>query len=679
MSKIRIRRRTANSTAPTAAQLASAELAYNEVTNTLYIGTGTGDPATGVAVIGGSGDEITGIGFVTRNTNQTISGDKTFNGVVGFTSSGSVSFGGSAVFNSTANFYSNVNLGGTADATTQLAANNSNRVATTAFVKNQGYTSNTGTVTSVSGTGTVSGLTLSGTVTTSGNITLSGTLAVTPSNFASQTANTVLAAPNGSAGTPSFRALVAADIPSLTAAKISDFDSQVRLSRLDQMAAPTVDLSLNSRKITNLALPTNDQDAANKAYVDTVRQGLDVKESVRLATTGNITLSGGQNIDGANAVVTGDRILVKNQSTPSQNGIYIANTAGAWTRAADFNTGGTTGANITPGAFTFVEEGTINADTGWVMSTDGTITVGTTNITFVQFSGAGVVTTGSGLTRTGNEISALGTEGRIVIGTGIDLAPNVIGTTGTYTAVTVDTYGRVTNGVVRAVNTNAATGLTGGGSINVDRDIGLTGQALALHQLASNGIIARTGTGTVAARSVTGTANRIAVTNGNGVTSDPTVDIASTYVGQTSITTLGTVATGTWQGTAVAAQYGGTGLATYAVGDLIQATGTTTLARLAAVAAGNVLISGGVGAASSWGKVGLTTHVSGTLPVGNGGTGATSLSGYVYGNGTGAMTASTTIPSTAITGLGTMSTQPANNVTITGGTITGATIDGGTY
>jgi hypothetical protein len=78
-----------------------------------------------------------------------------------------------------------------------------------------GYTSNTGTVTSVGGTGTVSGLSLSGTVTTSGNLTLGGTLSVTPSNFASQTANTVLAAPNGVAGTPTFRALVAADVPTL--------------------------------------------------------------------------------------------------------------------------------------------------------------------------------------------------------------------------------------------------------------------------------------------------------------------------------------------------------------------------------------------------------------------------------------------------------------------------------
>ena len=87
-----------------------------------------------------------------------------------------------------------------------------------------------GTVTSVGGTGTVSGLTLTGTVTTTGNLTLGGTLAVTPSNFASQTANTVLAAPNGSAGTPSFRTLVAADIPTITAAKVSDFDAQANAS-----------------------------------------------------------------------------------------------------------------------------------------------------------------------------------------------------------------------------------------------------------------------------------------------------------------------------------------------------------------------------------------------------------------------------------------------------------------
>ena len=119
---------------------------------------------------------------------------------------------------------------------------------------------------------------------------------------------------------------------------------------------------------------------------------------------------------------------------------------------------------------------------------------------------------------------------------------------------------------------------------------------------------------------------------------------------------------------------GGTGLTSYTVGGLVYASGSTTLAGLADVATGNALISGGVGAAPSYGKIGLTTHVSGTLPVGSGGTGATTLTGYLVGNGTSAFTAVASIPSTDITGLGTMSTQNASSVTITGGTINNTTI-----
>lgn len=119
---------------------------------------------------------------------------------------------------------------------------------------------------------------------------------------------------------------------------------------------------------------------------------------------------------------------------------------------------------------------------------------------------------------------------------------------------------------------------------------------------------------------------------------------------------------------------GGTNLSSYTTGDLVYASGTTTLAGLADVATGNALISGGVGAAPTYGKIGLATHVSGTLPVGSGGTGATSLTGYLVGNGTSAFTAVASIPNTDISGLGTMSTQNASSVAITGGTIDGTTV-----
>jgi hypothetical protein len=239
------------------------------------------------------------------------------------------------------------------------------------------------------------------------------------------------------------------------AATISDFDTQVRTSRLDQLASPTASVPWNAQKITGLADPTSPQDAATKAYVDGVATGLDVKASVRAATSANITLSGTQSIDGV-ALNAGDRVLVKNQSTASANGIYAV-AAGTWTRATDADASN----EVTSGMFTFVEEGSTNADSGWVLTTDGAITLGTTALTFTQFTGAGQITAGAGITKTGNTL-----------------------------------------------------------------DVG-------------------------------GTTDRITVTADN-------VDIAATYIGQTSLTTLGTITTGTWQGNPVGIAYGGTGATTAA-------------------------------------------------------------------------------------------------------------------
>lgn len=143
-------------------------------------------------------------------------------------------------------------------------------------------------------------------------------------------------------------------------------------------------------------------------------------------------------------------------------------------------------------------------------------------------------------------------------------------------------------------------------------------------------------------RTITGTTNQIDVANGDGTAGNPVISISVSYAGQTSITIVGTIATGVWQGTAIAAAYGGTGIASYTAGDLLYASAATTLSKLAGVATGNALLSGGVGVAPAWGQIGLTTHVTGTLPVANGGTGATSLtSGYLpKGAGTSAYSAS---------------------------------------
>jgi hypothetical protein len=265
--------------------------------------------------------------------------------------------------------------------------------------------------------------------------------------------------------------------------------------------APTAAGGTNTTQIATTAFVT--------AAVQAQAQGLDPKESVRAASAAGVghTLNGLITIDGY-TTVAGDRILIKSQAAPADNGIYIAS-AGAWTRAPDTDTW-----NELISAFVFVEQGATNADSGWVCTVDQGGTLGTTPVTWSQFSGAGQLTAGAGLVKTGNTVDVVGTANRIVA--------------------------------------------------NAD-----------------------------------------------------SIDIASNYVGQASITTLGTIVTGTWNGT--------------------------------------------------------------TIVVSNGGTGATSLTGYVRGNGAAAMTAVAQIPNTDITGLGTMAVQNANAVAITGGTIDGITFDMGTF
>ena len=229
-----------------------------------------------------------------------------------------------------------------------------------------------------------------------------------------RTANTILSGPtSGSAAAPTFRALVSDDIPSIAHTKISDFDTGVRTNRLDQMAAPTGSVSLNSQNITNVADPVNAQDAATKGFVEATSQGLDVKDSCVAATTGNITIStalnNGDTLDGV-TLSTNDRVLVKDQSTASQNGIYVVGSSPA--RAADLAAG-----SDAAGMFTFVEQGTVNADNGFVCTSNkGSAVTGTNNLTFAQFSGAGQITAADGLDKSGNTLSVdLKANGGLVI------------------------------------------------------------------------------------------------------------------------------------------------------------------------------------------------------------------------------------------------------------------------
>jgi hypothetical protein len=163
-------------------------------------------------------------------------------------------------------------------------------------------------------------------------------------------------------------------------------------------------IAMGNNKITGLGTPTADTDAATKAYVDSAAQGIDWKASVRAATTAAVTLSSGlangSVIDGV-TLATGDRILVKNQTLGSENGIYVVNASGAPTRATDADTA----AEVTASLAIFVEEGTSQADSGWTLTNNGAVTIGTTALTFTQFTGLGQITAGTGLTKSGNTIS----------------------------------------------------------------------------------------------------------------------------------------------------------------------------------------------------------------------------------------------------------------------------------
>lgn len=369
------------------------------------------------------------------------------------------------------------------------------------------------------------------------------------------------------------------------------------------------DVDFAGYKLINLATPINANDAVNKAYADSIKQSLDVKDSCRVATVGTetftivsgaVTTINGTTIDGV-SVVAGDRVLIKNapaatgtgsttNTSQPANGIYVVSSVStniSLARSTDANIN----ANVTAGLFTFVTEGTSNSDNGYVLTTNDAITINTTALTFVQFSGAGQITAGNGLTKTGNTISVLSDSSNTIAisASGIGLSSVSVGSTvsSQIRRFEVDSYGRIsnaTNAVLSDIITTIGSGIT---------------------------------TNTVFA-------------GPNGSTGSPSfralvaADIPS--LDATKITT------GTF-----AAVRGGTGFASYTVGDILYADTTTTLAKLADVATGNALISGGVGVAPSWGKIGLTTHISGVLPIANGGTAlsTTPTNGQLLiGNGT---------------------------------------------
>jgi len=233
----------------------------------------------------------------------------------------------------------------------------------------------TGTATAFTASNVTTNANLTGDVTSVGNATTLATVASAGST-GSSTAIPVITINAKGLTTSISTAAVIAPAGTLSGATLA---SGVTASSLTSLGTIT---SLVVTAGTIATTPSAATDIANKSYVDTVAQGLDTKASVVAGTTANITLSGAQTIDGISIVAT-DRVLVKNQTAPAENGIYVAS-ATAWARAADMSTW----AQV-PGAYVFIETGTTLADTGWVCTSDAGGTINVTAITWAQFSGAG--------------------------------------------------------------------------------------------------------------------------------------------------------------------------------------------------------------------------------------------------------------------------------------------------
>jgi len=287
----------------------------------------------------------------------------------------------------------------------------------------------------------------SGEVTLTGDITGTGTGSVA----------TTLATVNSSPQSNTFRKVTVNGkglVIATSAVSPSDLTTALGYTPLNKAGD-----TMSSGYITLSGDPISALHAVTKQYADSIAAGLDPKGSVRAATTANITLSAPQTIDSI-SVIAGDRVLVKNQTTGSENGIYVV-AAGAWQRAADFD--GSPSNEVTGGAYTFVEEGTSNADTGWVLTTNNPITIGSTALTFTQFTGV----SGGGTALT-NAYIAYGSASNQLTGTA-----DFTWTTGTQTlALGTSSVGAkivaaagATNGLTMTITGSAGTGtnVNGGG------------------------------------------------------------------------------------------------------------------------------------------------------------------------------------------------------------------------